>query len=227
MQEQRVIARTLPGGVERGKAVNRPIFFCMATSCNDGPLAQGLCVGWEHVGAFGLKLHNSVCLQCWDKLLVETIKMVWSVYKVPAFRMTKAELFFHVTQLRFDTKSVSRRTFFWQRSFFNPCNGSNECDAFCLLSLVRVSLDVSLDLVFDLWWICVIRTIGHPKALLHCFWKAQIPIKSREHQHVCKKSGEFQRTQIDSTKECANQQMPEISRNFTGFSMFMIFSNRF
>ena len=60
--------------------------------------------------------------------------------------------------------------------------------AFCHLSLE--SLDVSLDvssLTFD--GLSVIRNIGHPKALLHCFWKAQIIIKSREHQHVCKTSG--------------------------------------
>lgn len=167
-------------------------FFCIATSCNDGPLAQGLCVGWEHVGAFGLKLHNSVCLQCWDKLLVQTIKMVWSVYKVPAFRMTKAELFFHVTQLRFDTKSVSRRTFFLAEVFFNGGNGwFDECNAFCLLSLVVGVVGCFVGcFVSDLWWIkSWLETLADPKALLHCFWKAQITIKSREHQHVCKTSG--------------------------------------
>lgn len=167
-------------------------FFCIATSCNDGPLAQGLCVGWEHVGAFGLKLHNSVCLQCWDKLLVQTIKMVWSVYKVPAFRMTKAELFFsRDTAQVWHKKCVTAHLFFGRGLFSTVAMGDSMSAmlfAFCHLSLE--SLDVSLDvssLTFD--GLSVIRTIGHPKALLHCFWKAQITIKSREHQHVCKTSG--------------------------------------
>ena len=76
--------------------------------------------------------------------------------------------------------------------FFNGAMGFVGCAmlfAFC--HLVRVSaVDVSLDvssLTFD--GLSVTRNIGHPKALLHCFWKAQITIKSREHQHVCKKSG--------------------------------------
>ena len=72
MQEQRVIARTLPGGVERGKAVNRPNFFA--------PQVATMAL-WPRAFAWveSMSVHlGSSCIiryacQCWDKLLVETI----------------------------------------------------------------------------------------------------------------------------------------------------------